>query len=1413
MTIRKSLAKTGLLTALFLFIAFSSSFAWIPNKWVTNTNDSGTGSLRDVITTASPGDRIGFNLTDEAYATPEGSGLVTNEAAPGVQWYRIVLTNNIPVNNKNNVWLYGESQLETLPSHAYNPNGFNGVGSGPRVEIRCPNGVAFFMTNSANCKISGLAINGSNWGIWMASSSGNQVRNCYIGTTATGEAAKHNGNGVESDFYDNLIGGSFPTDSNLISGNNTYGVALVGNNNKVYGNFIGLNRNGNGPIANAAGVAIIDGSIGNRVGSRESSRRNIISGNSVAGLTIYSTSSNEILGNYIGTDKNGTTSIANYHGIELAGNARFNRIGSTESGGRNVISGNRGTNNYGIYLFTDHNDYNEIIGNYIGVQPDGITPLSNDIGVFISGDSKYNKIGNGLAGGRNVISGNTRAGNNGWGIYIYLSNSNEVLGNYIGLDASGTSGVGNNMGIRIENGANYTKIGNGTSLGRNVFAAHDGYAAAIYQSSYCELLGNYVGTNANGDSAIPNTSQRVIYLLGDRNKIGNGMAGGRNVIVPLIGTTGIWVQIAASNEILGNYFGTDKTGMVSLSGGFGTGIDLAAGAQYNKVGNGIDEGRNVFAGMAAGIVIGSQEVSYFTGYNQILGNYIGIKADGSTVLGNGTGVRIKQNASSNMIGDGTADGRNIISGNSYGIDITDAGTMSNEVLGNYIGTNATGTAEIGNIIGMEIKSGANFNKVGDGTPGGRNIISGSSNIALVIDGSASNEVLGNFIGTDVSGANALSNGYGIHIQNSANFNKIGNGTEGGRNIISGNDNESIYLDGSNSNEVLGNYIGTTVSGGVVLANYCGIAIAAGAKYNKIGDGTSGGRNIISGSDNEGIYFADNGTSYNQVAGNYIGTDVTGTLNLGNVYCGVRFYSGASNRIGPFNIIAYNDAGNSQGGIVLDQIVATSETITQNSIFSNYGKGIALLSGANCGIGTPEITSTGYNQLTGLLQVTGTATPNAVVEIFKAKDDQGKTYLGSVTASPSGEINGSMTYLGLVSGDALVATQTDPLNDTSEFSRTKEVVVTTVFMYQPDLMIGTLESGADYVGEGIFENTPVTQVKTDSVATNESAVCYLKIKNAGNTTDTLIITGEGDSAGFTVKYFDSKTGTNELTSIATGPGYKIALPSTVSVEGRVEVAYSGTVTATKELIRTTTSSADSNKIDVIKAIAVFNPIPSPTQPATKEYTSTDLGIPGMSITVPSGATTFDATITATEVPAPGNAPVGYMIGGKIIDIQSNITQFLIPITVTIPISGPLADPKVEYWNGTAWVSDGIVIVSYTSTSITFTTTHFTIFTTMGALSSNLVRFGPNPYNPNNGSGRFWYWLDASKDTSIYLIDLGGTVTWKNTYASGTNGGQVGENNVSYDGKTSWGDILGNGVYLFKVIQDGKAIGGGKIAVIK
>jgi len=103
--------------------------------------------------------------------------------------------------------------------------------------------------------------------------------------------------------------------------------------------------------------------------------------------------------------------------------------------------------------------------------------------------------------------------------------------------------------------------------------------------------------------------------------------------------------------------------------------------------------------------------------------------------------------------------------------------------------------------------------------------------------------------------------------------------------------------------------------------------------------------------------------------------------------------------------------------------------------------------------------------------------------------------------------------------------------------------------------------------------------------------------------------------------------------------------------------------------------------------------------------------------------------------------------------------------------------------------------------------------MGATTANLYRFGPNPYNPNNGAAKIWYWLDSDRETSIYIVDMSGKLVWKKSYASGSNGGKAGENNVEFDGRRTNGEVVGDGAYIFKVIQGGKVAGGGKIAVIR
>ena len=103
--------------------------------------------------------------------------------------------------------------------------------------------------------------------------------------------------------------------------------------------------------------------------------------------------------------------------------------------------------------------------------------------------------------------------------------------------------------------------------------------------------------------------------------------------------------------------------------------------------------------------------------------------------------------------------------------------------------------------------------------------------------------------------------------------------------------------GTNNNTVSGNFIGTDVTGTASLGNANrGISINVGAQSNTIGGSTAGERNIISGNGAYGISFFDLGTENNKVVGNYIGTDVTGTVALGNLDSGIFIGSGARSNI-------------------------------------------------------------------------------------------------------------------------------------------------------------------------------------------------------------------------------------------------------------------------------------------------------------------------------------------------------------------------------------------------------------------------------------------------------------------------------------------------------------------------------------
>ena len=182
-------------------------------------------------------------------------------------------------------------------------------------------------------------------------------------------------------------------------------------------------------------------------------------------------------------------------------------------------------------------------------------------------------------------------------------------------------------------------------------------------------------------------------------------------------------------------------------------------------------------------------------------------------------------------------------------------------------------------------------------------------------------VAGDFIGTDVTGTtafdssgNTLGNTDGIIIIALATDNTVGGTAAGAGNLISGNvHGVQIAGTGTTGNVVAGDFIGTDVTGrtavdtdGKSLGNGAqGVVITGGASDNTVGGTATGARNIISGNQGYGVYLTSAGTSGNVVAGDFIGTDVTGTTafdshghSLGNTTAGVAITFGASdNTIG------------------------------------------------------------------------------------------------------------------------------------------------------------------------------------------------------------------------------------------------------------------------------------------------------------------------------------------------------------------------------------------------------------------------------------------------------------------------------------------------------------------------------------
>ena len=629
-----------------------------------------------------------------------------------------------------------------------------------------------------------------------------------------------------------------------------------------------------------------------------------------------------------------------------------------------------------------------------------------------------------------------------------LCSNNTLAGCFLGVNAAGTAALTNgSVGIQIGGGACSNTVGGVSAAARNIISGStfQGLVLRDPGTRNNSVLGNYIGLNAAGTAALPNSWVGInIFGGAQSNHIGGANPSAFNVIS---GNTLQGIAISdtntSGNVIDGNYIGLDPTGAAAISNGW-SGVDIFGGASGNFIGTTNVGVRNVISGN------GNNGVSISgtgTSGNVVVGNYIGMNASGTVIVSNKwAGVSILGGAQLNQVG--VPGHGNVISGNgNQGVAISGSGTKGNVVVANYLGVRPDGLAAPGNYwSGVAIFGGAQSNRFGGTTATERNIISGNRNQGIIIAdvGTRGNVVSGNFIGPAPGGTSAFGNLWsGVNLFGGPDSNTIGGTAPGAGNVISGNLLQGVLFQdaGTRSNWIQGNLIGLNAAGNAAMANgYSGVEIYNGPVGNLVGG--VGGRNFISGNGNYGIAI-DTGAAASVVQGNTIGLNISHTVAIPNGYTGVGLYNGAvSNLIGGVTVGAANlISGGLSDGIQLYDATTTNNSVRGNSIFSNAGVGIALYSTANRNQAAPTLTAaTMTTNLNVVGSLTSAASTTYQIDFYSdappAASAEGMTYLGarSVTTSAGGSVTFTNTFGALLpAGRAVTATATDPAGNTSRFS--------------------------------------------------------------------------------------------------------------------------------------------------------------------------------------------------------------------------------------------------------------------------------------------------------------------------------------------------------------------------------------------
>jgi hypothetical protein len=709
-----------------------------------------------------------------------------------------------------------------------------------------------------------------------------------------------------------------------------------------------------------------------------------------------------------------------------------------------------------------------------------------------------------------------------------------IQNNYFGVQSDGTT-TDMTGGIEFYPGDIET-----STVKDNVFAVTSGYAISSAGDITGTLLitGNKIGIGADGTTALG--AVKGINIGGSNDPlnviIGGDESAERNLIggVPW-GAGAIQIGDIGDITISGNYLGTDSTGNAAIANGEAA-IKITSDCTGDTciVGGATAGERNIIAGNTVnGISIADGADNW-----QIQNNYIGIGADG-TVLANASGIAFGSGTITDIVigeDSATPGTYNIISGNTTaGIYFASSSATGVIINGNYVGTNAAGTAAIANGDGMHIENGSPTLTIGNSsatTP--TNVFSGNTDDGLSLHQAAGStiNVYSSIVGLNAAGDAAIANGDdGIYGDNP--FTNIGgNSLTTGFNVISGNTGCGIYLtDAATTGTISGNLVGTNLLGTAAVANgEKGISINGMTTSGvTIGDSTSASAtNVISGNTDNGIFAT--GSTGVEVYSSYVGTNKACTAAIANGNSQIKIVSDASTVIGNTTSAGSNVIGGTlylpgAGGTIKGNYIGTDPTKAYD-----FGSTNGILGGSS-GITVGSIVSGEENVLA-----------NHSAGIYMSTAASANNWRGNIFINNTAEITLETPGDRDISGTSITFSTTSLVNGTTDFADGE-----TIDVYSKPTAAGeSVWEGATTVASGAFslamdfaaEDGELYFVIATDASDNSSAASSTADVTDDSTAPTAPIMTSSTAATATAAY--TLTGTKEAnTSVLDGAAEIVA----------------------------------------------------------------------------------------------------------------------------------------------------------------------------------------------------------------------------------------------------------------------------------